>query len=64
MERSVSHPWSRSELIYVVLSRMSSILYKIYYIIIIIIALFHMPLQHKFQMLSNMRAKVIGKSKI
>ena len=64
MERSVSHPWSRSELIDVVLSRMSSILYKIYYFLIIIIAIFHMPLQHKFQMLADMRAKVIGKKVI
>ena len=64
MERSVSHPWSRSELIDVVLSRMSSILYKIYYVVIIIITIFHMPLQHKWQMLADMRAKVIGKKVI
>ena len=58
MERSVSHPLSISELIDVVLSRMSSILYKIIHFVIIIISIFHMPLQHKFQMLSNMRNRI------
>ena len=60
MERSVSHPYSRTELIDLMLSCMSRIVYKIYYFLIIIIAVFHMPLQHKFQMLSQMREKVIG----
>ena len=64
MERSVSHPWSRSELIDVVLSRMSSILYKIIHMVIIIISIFHMPLQDKFQILAYLRAKVIGKKVI
>ena len=64
MERSVSHPYSRSELIDLILSRMSRIVYKIYYFLIIIIAIFHMPLQDKWQMLADMRAKVIGKKVI
>ena len=56
MERSLTHKWSKAELIQLVLSCM----YKIYYMVMIIVAIFHMPLQHKFQMLSQMRAKVIG----
>ena len=60
MERSVTHKWSRTELIELILSCM----YKIYYFLIMIVAIFHMPLQHKFQMLSDMRAKVIGKKVI
>lgn len=61
MERSCTQPYSRSEIIDLMLSRMSRIVYKIYYFLMILIAIFHMPLQHKFQMLSDMRAKVIGK---
>ena len=64
MERSVSHPWSRSEIIDLMLSRMSRIVYKIYYFVMIIIAIFHMPLQHKFEMLSQIKEKVIGKKVI
>ena len=61
MERSVTHEWSKTELIDLMLSRMYNIFYKIIHFVMIIIAIFHMPLQHKFQMLSDMRAKVIGK---
>ena len=64
MERSVTHEWSRSELVELMLSRMSRIVYKIYYFFMIIIAIFHMPLQHKFQMLSELKQKVIGKKVI
>ena len=64
MERSVTHEWSRSELVELMLSRMSRIVYKIYYFVMIIIAIFHMPLQHKFQMLSQLKQKVIGKKVI
>ena len=60
MERSVSHPWSKAELIDLMLSCM----YKIYYMVIMIVTIFHMPLQHKLQMLSNMRGKVIDKKVI
>ena len=60
MERSLTHKWSRTELIELILSCM----YKIYYFLIMIVAIFHMPLQHKWQILSNMRAKVIGKKVI
>ena len=60
MERSLTHKWSKAELIELMLSCM----YKIYYFFIMIVAIFHMPLQHKFQMLSDMRAKVIGKKVI
>ena len=60
MERSLTHKWSRTELIELILSCM----YKIYYFLIMIVAIFHMPLQHKFQMLSDMRTKVIGKKVI
>ena len=60
MERSLTHQWSKNELIELMLSCM----YKIYYFFIMIVAIFHMPLQHKFQMLSNMRGKVIGKKVI
>ena len=60
MERSLTHKWSRTELIELVLSCM----YKIYYVVMIIVAIFHMPLQHKWQMLADMRAKVIGKKVI
>ena len=60
MERSLTHKWSRTELIELILSCM----YKIYYFLIMIVAIFHMPLQHKFQMLADMRAKVIGKKVI
>ena len=58
MERSVTHKWSKAELIELILSCM----YKIYYFFIIIIAIFHMPLQDKWQILSQMRGKVIDKS--
>ena len=58
MERSVTHKWSKAELIELILSCM----YKIYYFFIMIIAIFHMPLQDKWQILSQMRGKVIGKS--
>ena len=64
MERSVTHEWSKTELIDLMLSRMYNIFYKIIHFVMIIIAIFHMPLQHKFQMLSDMRAKVIGKKVI
>ena len=60
MERSLTHKWSRTELIELILSCM----YKIYYFLIMIVAIFHMPLQHKFQMLSDMRKKEIGKKVI
>ena len=60
MERSLTHEWSKAELIELMLSCM----YKIYYFFIMIVAIFHMPLQHKFQMLSNMRGKVIDKKVI
>jgi len=60
MERSLTHQWSKTELIELMLSCM----YKIYYFFIMIVAIFHMPLQHKFQMLSNMRGKVIDKKVI
>ena len=60
MERSLTHKWSKAELTELVLSCM----YKIYYFFIIIIAIFHMPLQHKWQMLADMRAKVIGQKVI
>ena len=60
MERSLTHKWSRTELIELILSCM----YKIYYFVIMIVALFHIPLQHKFQILADMRAKVIGKKVI
>ena len=64
MERSLTHKWSKAELTELVLSCM----YKIYYFLIIIITIFHMPLQDKWQilsqMLSQMRAKVIGKKVI
>ena len=53
MERSLTHKWSRSELI----DLLSSILYKIYYFVIMIVAIFHMPLQHKVQMLAATRRK-------
>jgi len=39
-------------------------MYKIYYFFIMIVAIFHMPLQHKFQMLMETRSKVIGKKVI
>ena len=64
MERSCTQPYSRSELIDLMLSRMSSIVYKIIHFVMIIIAIFHMPLQHKFQMLSDIKGKVIGKKVI
>ena len=64
MERSATHPWSKTEIINLMLSRMSRIVYKIYYFVMIVITLFHMPLQHKFQILADMRAKVIGKKVI
>ena len=64
MERSLTHKWSRTELTELMLSRMSSILYKIIHVVIMIVAIFHMPLQHKFQMLSDMRKKEIGKKVI
>ena len=64
MERSCTQPYSRSEIIDLMLSRMSRIVYKIYYFVMIIIAIFHMPLQHKFQMLSELKQKVIGKKVI
>ena len=64
MERCVSHPWTKSELIDLMLNRMSGIVYKIYYFVMIIIAIFHMPLQHKFEMLSQIKEKVIGKKVI
>jgi hypothetical protein len=43
---------------------MSRIVYKIYYFLIIVMTIFHMPLQDKWQMLADMRAKVIGKKVI
>ena len=64
MERSCTQPYSRSELIDLMLNRMSGIVYKIYYFVMIIIAIFHMPLQHKFEMLSQIKEKVIGKKVI
>ena len=64
MERSLTHQYSRSEIIDLILSRTSCILYKIYYFVMIIIAIFHMPLHHKFQMLSQIKEKVIGKKVI
>jgi len=64
MERSVTHEWSKTELFDLMLSRMYNIFYKIIHFVMIIIAIFHMPLQHKFQMLSDMRTKVIGKKVI
>ena len=64
MERSVTHEWSKTEITELVLSRMYNIFYKIIHFVMIIIAIFHMPLQHKFQMLSDMRTKVIGKKVI
>ena len=64
MERSLTHQYSRSEIIDLILSRTSCILYKIYYFVMIIIAIFHMPLHHKFQMLSQIKHKVIGKKVI
>ena len=54
MERSLTHKWSRSELIQLVISCM----YKIYYFFIMIVALFHMPLQDKFQMLSQIKLNI------
>ena len=64
MERSLTQPYSRAEFIDLILSRTSCILYKIYYFVMIIIAIFHMPLHHKFQMLSQIKEKVIGKKVI
>jgi len=60
MERSLTHKWSRTELIELIMSCM----YKIYYFFIMIVAIFHMPLQDKFQILAYLRAKVIGKKVI
>ena len=60
MERSLTHEWSKAEII----DLMLSCLYKIYYFFIMIVTIFHMPLQHKLQMLSNMRGKVIDKKVI
>jgi len=54
MERSLTHKWSRTELIELILSCM----YKIYYFVIMIVALFHMPLQDKFQMLSQIKLNI------
>ena len=64
MERSVTHEWSKTEITELVLSRMYNIFYKIIHFVMIIIAIFHMPLQHKFQMLSQIKHKVIGKKVI
>ena len=54
MERSLTHKWSRTELIELIMSCM----YKIYYFFIMIVALFHMPLQDKFQMLSQIKLNI------
>ena len=64
MERSVTHEWSKTEITELVLSRMYNIFYKIIHFVMIIIAIFHMPLQHKFEMLSHIKEKVIGKKVI
>ena len=64
MERSCTHQWSRSEITELVLARMYNIFYKIIHFVMIIITIFNMPLQHKWQMLTYMQAKVIGKKVI
>ena len=64
MERSSTHPYTIYEIIDIFLTRMRKVIYAIIQLVMLVIALIHMPTQHKFELLSNIKEKVFKKKVI